>query len=111
MCHALKIPFTLGFLIHLVNDRANGLSFAVVIGLCDLALILETEPIEIWGSVITYNEADKIRRCLESMFQVCEQVVVLDSYSQDDTVQIAEQMGAVVYQQAFVGHIEQKNAA
>lgn len=64
---------------------------------------------KISGLVITYNEAGHIRACLESLFQVCDEVVVVDSLSTDDTVAIATAMGAKVYPQAFLGYGPQKN--
>lgn len=61
--------------------------------------------------IITYNEEKKLSRCIESVKPVADEIVVLDSFSTDDTVQIAEGAGAVVYQQLFRGYKEQKNAA
>lgn len=61
------------------------------------------------GLVITYNEAQNIRACLESLFEVCVEVVVVDSLSTDDTVAIAESLVAKVYRQAFLGYGPQKN--
>jgi len=67
--------------------------------------------IQISGSIITYNEEAKIGLCIASMLKVCDEVIVLDSFSDDDTVDIARSLGAIVHQQKFAGHIEQKNAA
>lgn len=64
---------------------------------------------KISGLVITLNEAAHIRACLESLFQVCDDVVVVDSGSDDGTVKIAEEMGAAVHHQAFLGYGPQKN--
>lgn len=61
------------------------------------------------GLVITHNEAANIRACLESLFAVCAEVIVVDSLSSDDTVAIATAMGAKVYLQAFLGYGPQKN--
>ncbi|MBU8923171.1 MAG: glycosyltransferase family 2 protein [Bacteroidales bacterium] len=58
--------------------------------------------------VITLNEQDNIAGCLESAKGVGE-VVVVDSFSMDDTVKIAGEMGARVYQREFVSHASQKN--
>ena len=59
--------------------------------------------------VITYNEEANIRRCLESVQGIADEVIVLDSGSQDQTRAIAAQMGARVEIHPFDGHIEQKN--
>ncbi|MFC6823449.1 glycosyltransferase [Halopelagius fulvigenes] len=46
--------------------------------------------------VVTYNEADRIGRCLDSVFELCEEVpsfevILVDSNSSDDTVDIARE--------------------
>lgn len=69
------------------------------------------QQIQISGSIIAHNEEAKIEGCIKSMLEVCDEVVVLDSFSSDDTVDLARSLGAVVYQRSFTGHIEQKNAA
>lgn len=61
--------------------------------------------------IITFNEARNIRRCLESLRNIADEVVVLDSHSTDDTEAICKEFGVRFFQQAFAGHIEQKNAA
>ena len=61
--------------------------------------------------VITYNEEYNIARCLDSVKQVADEIIVLDSFSADRTIDIAREKGATVFQQAFAGYIEQKNKA
>lgn len=61
--------------------------------------------------IITYNEEKNIERCLLSVKDVADEIVVLDSYSSDRTPQICEQHGVKFFQHAFDGHIEQKNRA
>ena len=61
--------------------------------------------------IITYNEEKNIGRCLDSVRDVADEIIVLDSYSTDATVQIAESKGATVYRQKFAGYISQKNKA
>ncbi|MFO7789822.1 MAG: glycosyltransferase family 2 protein [Bacteroidales bacterium] len=61
--------------------------------------------------IITYNEAKNIGRCLKSVRGVADEIVVVDSFSEDETVEIAESYGAKVITHAFEGHIEQKNYA
>lgn len=62
------------------------------------------------GVVITRNEADRITRCVNSMAEICAEVVVLDSGSSDETVALARAAGAKVYHQPWLGFSEQKNA-
>lgn len=61
--------------------------------------------------IITFNEEYNLARCLASLQGVAEEVLVLDSFSTDATEQVCLEWGAKWYQQAFAGHIEQKNAA
>lgn len=61
--------------------------------------------------VITYNEEANIQRCLASLKPVADQLLVVDSYSTDNTVELAREMGAEVIFHSFEGHIPQKNYA
>ena len=63
------------------------------------------------GLIITFNEAVSIRRTIQSLQEVCDTVFVLDSYSTDETVQIAKDLGAVVKQRAFDDYASQRNYA
>lgn len=63
----------------------------------------------ITGVVITLNEANNIKECIESMQQVCSEVIVVDSLSTDTTLEIAESLGAKVISQAYLGDGIQKN--
>lgn len=67
--------------------------------------------VKLSGVVITFNEEEKIARCIRSLLQVCDEVVILDSYSTDATCQIASDLGANVFKHKFDGHIQQKNRA
>lgn len=61
--------------------------------------------------IITFNEQRNIGRCLDSLAGVVDEVVVVDSFSTDDTEEICRAKGARFVQHAFEGHIEQKNWA
>lgn len=61
--------------------------------------------------IITLNEAENIGHCIDSVAQIAEEIVVLDSFSTDATAAIAKQKGAKFFQQKFEGYIEQKNKA
>lgn len=61
--------------------------------------------------IITYNEEKNIARCLQSVAAVADEVIVLDSYSSDNTEDICKTFGVQFYQHSFDGHIEQKNRA
>ncbi|MCR8526471.1 glycosyltransferase family 2 protein, partial [Escherichia coli] len=68
------------------------------------------QRLPISGVVIAFNEADRIARCVESLAEVCDEVVVMDSGSTDATARIAESLGARVVQQPWLGFSAQKNA-
>ncbi len=57
--------------------------------------------------VICYNEEEEIEQCLETL-RFCDEVVVIDSYSTDRTVEICESFGAKVIQRDWPGYREQK---
>lgn len=61
--------------------------------------------------VITYNEEKNIARCLESVKEIADDIVVIDSFSTDKTEEICKAKGARFIQHKFNGHIEQKNWA
>lgn len=61
--------------------------------------------------IITFNEELNIARCIESVREVADEIIVLDSYSTDRTVEIALSLGAIVHREKFRGYIGQKNFA
>lgn len=61
--------------------------------------------------IITYNEEKNIARCLDSVKDVADEIVVLDSFSTDNTQAICQSKGVSFYQHKFDGHIQQKNRA
>lgn len=61
--------------------------------------------------IITFNEERNIKRCLESVKDVADEIVVLDSFSTDNTKEICKNYGVRFFSHAFDGHIQQKNRA
>ncbi len=61
--------------------------------------------------IITYNEEKNIERCLLSVKEVADEIVVLDSFSSDKTQTICQKNDVSFHQHAFDGHIQQKNRA
>ncbi|MEO9570758.1 MAG: glycosyltransferase family 2 protein [Polaribacter sp.] len=59
--------------------------------------------------VLTYNEEMHLKRCLESLKDICEDIVIIDSFSNDETENIAKEFGARFYQNPFVNHAVQLN--
>ena len=61
--------------------------------------------------IITYNEEKNIGRCIRSVNSIADEVIVVDSFSDDNTINIALSLGAIVKQSKFDGYINQKNKA
>ncbi|MDF1573704.1 MAG: glycosyltransferase [Bacteroidales bacterium] len=67
--------------------------------------------VQLSAVIISHNEEKNIGRCLESLKDLADEIVVVDSYSSDRTGEICKSFGAVFIQHIFHGHIEQKNWA
>jgi len=61
--------------------------------------------------IITYNEAQNIERCLRSVLELADEIVIVDSFSTDQTKEIAQQFDVRFFEHPFEGHIQQKNYA
>ena len=61
--------------------------------------------------IITYNEEQNIARCLESVKDIADEIVVVDSFSTDRTEEICKKHSVKFIKNTFEGHIEQKNFA
>ncbi len=61
--------------------------------------------------IITFNEERNIRRCLESLDGIADEIVVVDSGSADNTAAICKSFGVKFIINPFEGHKEQKNFA
>lgn len=72
---------------------------------------MEGTDVKISLVIIAFNEEDKLANCINSAKEVVDDILVVDSYSTDQTVLIAGSLGARVIQNPFEGHIEQKNFA
>ena len=58
--------------------------------------------------IMCFNEEDKIAKCIQSAIGISDEVLILDSYSTDSTVNIAEELGARVEFHKFMGYIKQR---
>ncbi|MCR9141488.1 MAG: glycosyltransferase family 2 protein [bacterium] len=71
-----------------------------------------TERPRISATIITYNEERQIERCIQSVHDWCDEVIVLDSHSKDRTKELATAFPKVKFAaHDFDGHIQQKNRA
>ena len=60
--------------------------------------------------VTTFNNAATLSKCLESL-RFCDEIIVLDSDSSDETRAIAAQYSAKIFIEAFKGYGPQKQSA
>lgn len=61
--------------------------------------------------IITLNEERNLARCLTSLQGLADEIIVVDSFSSDQTEEIALRFGAKFILNKFEGHIQQKNFA
>jgi len=57
------------------------------------------------GVVIALNEAHQLHYALSTLMPWCDEVIVVDQHSEDDTARIAADMGAIVHQHDRTGGI------
>ena len=62
-------------------------------------------------SIICLNEAGIIGDCLQQASHVADEIVIVDSGSTDKTLEIAENHGAKIFHQDWLGYGKQKNFA
>ncbi len=54
--------------------------------------------------ILTYNEELHIERCIKSLLPFVKEIFIIDSFSADKTVEIAENLGAKVYQNPWINY-------
>jgi glycosyltransferase involved in cell wall biosynthesis len=59
--------------------------------------------------IITNNEASNIERALVSAFKISSDVIIVDSFSTDNTLAICKKFPVRIYQHAWNGYGDQKN--
>lgn len=67
--------------------------------------------IKLSAVIITFNEEEHLEKCLQSLVDVADEIVVVDSYSTDYTRAICEKYKVKFVEQKFLGYKEQKNFA
>ncbi|WPY00806.1 Glycosyltransferase family 2 protein [Candidatus Trichorickettsia mobilis] len=63
---------------------------------------------KISGFIIVKNEASRITNAINSIKKIVDEIIVIDSGSTDDTVRIAESLGAKVVFNEWPGYVKQK---
>ena len=64
---------------------------------------------KITGIITTLNEERNIAEAIQSLQQICDEIIVVDSNSSDQTITIAASLGAKTYIQSYLGDGIQKN--
>lgn len=59
--------------------------------------------------ILTYNEKKHITRCIESLKPIAKHIFIIDSFSNDGTVEICEALGAKVFQNKWINYANQFN--
>jgi glycosyltransferase involved in cell wall biosynthesis len=72
---------------------------------------MKDQSMPLTAIILTYNEKGHLRRCVESIADVADQIVVVDSYSTDGTAELAMKLGASVIQNRWVNYSTQFNWA
>lgn len=62
---------------------------------------------DITAIILTRNEEEYIKECILSIKSIVKRIIVIDSFSEDDTVKIAKDLGAEVILHEFVTHAKQ----
>ena len=63
--------------------------------------------LNITAIVLTKNEERNLRGCLESIKNHVDQIIIVDSFSEDSTVQIAQEYTDSIFQNKFTNHANQ----
>lgn len=73
---------------------------------------MSTGPnIKVSCAIFTLNEGINLPKCLKSLAPICDDVVVIDSFSSDQTEAICRQAGVRFVQHTFTGFGDQRNWA
>ena len=64
---------------------------------------------DVTAIILTYNEEKHIKRCILSIRKFVKKIIIIDSYSNDKTIQIAKKYKAKIYKHKFVNQSKQIN--
>ncbi len=66
---------------------------------------------KISATIITFNEEENIGDCIDSLKEIADEIIVVDSFSTDATEKTCKAKNVKFIQHKFEGHIQQKNFA
>src|SRR4030067_1363756 len=64
-------------------------------------------PLKVSAIVLTYNEEKNLEACLASIKNFVDEIIIIDSYSKDRTLDIAKKYSHKIYQHIFVNQSQQ----
>jgi glycosyltransferase involved in cell wall biosynthesis len=73
--------------------------------------MIQNQKIDLTTIVLTRDEEKDIKDCLESVKDLAQELIIVDSYSTDKTLEIARQFNAKIYQRHLDNFGKQRNFA
>ncbi len=64
---------------------------------------------KISATIITFNEEERIEGAIKSLLNLVDEIVIVDSFSQDNTIKIAKKYPVKIYQRKWTGYADQRN--
>lgn len=64
---------------------------------------------QLTSTIITFNEERNIERCIDALLPISDEIIVLDSFSTDKTVEICKAKGVRIEQREWKGYSNAKN--
>lgn len=61
--------------------------------------------------ILTRNEEKKIEKCILSIREIADEIILIDAFSKDKTVEIAERLNCKVFERNFTNFSDQRNFA
>jgi glycosyltransferase involved in cell wall biosynthesis len=74
-----------------------------------LKLKKKNSTLDLTAIILTYNEEKHIKRCILSIRKFVKKIIIIDSYSNDKTIQIAKKYKTKIYKHQFVNQSKQIN--
>ena len=65
------------------------------------------KKLPITAIVMTFNETRNLKTCLESVHEHIDQIIIVDCFSTDDTIEIAKSFGCDIYQNKWINYSQQ----
>lgn len=74
-------------------------------------LYMDNQPASLTAIILTFNEEIHLQRCLDSLEDICQRIIVVDSFSTDKTKDIAIQNNCDFFENPWTNYSSQFNWA